>query len=221
MRNTRNVAEAKLPRKATALLAVCGMTVLLSILSGSSASANVGIEKVSRHGGRAGDEVTLTLACGFCFPPCKGPKGNRHPDGFDHGPCMLGTRAEPPRSFGISVVPQSKAPRPRRCGPHSVCLPELSAPPRRHPFTFLGLAVPPPGGNNPEHGDPPRYFLHFAIPDLQPGHYAYVIWCGACKAGNDGVLLSFPASRLWRLGVRRPSRASASPSVLSLFHGRW
>jgi hypothetical protein len=183
------------------LLALSAIAVVCALMA-SSASAAVGVEKVSRHGGEPGDEVALTLSCGFCFPPCKGPKGDRHPEGFDHGPCMLGTEAEPPPSFGVSLVPLSEAPEPHKCGPRAVCSPVAPVPPRRDPYAFLGLAVPPAAGNNPEHGDPPRYLLDFTIPDLRPGAYAYVIWCDACLAGKRGSLIASPASRLWLLDVR-------------------
>ena len=96
-----------------AILGVGVVAVALCALAVSSASAAVGVEKVSRHGGGPGDEVTLTLGCGFCYPPCEGPKGERHPRGFDHGPCMLDTKKDPPPSFGISVVPLSSAPEPQ------------------------------------------------------------------------------------------------------------
>lgn len=221
MRRAVNGARAGSPRRAVAFLAVSAAVAILCALAASSASAAVGIEKVSPHGGEPGDEVTLTLSCGFCFPPCKGPKGHRHPDGFDHGPCMLGTKAEPPRSFGISLVPLSKAPEPRKCGRRAVCSPDTSAPPRRDPYTFLGLAVPPPGGNNPEHGDLPRYLLHLSIPSLRSGAYAYVIWCDACLEGKRGSLLALPASRLWLLAVRWPGRATASSSTSLLSPQRW
>jgi hypothetical protein len=163
--------------------------------------------------------VTLTLGCGFCYPPCKGPKGDRHPEGFDHGPCMLGTKAEPPASFGVSLVPLSKAPEPRQCGPRAVCSPNTLAPPRHAPYAFLGLAVPPPAGNNPEHGDPPRYLLHFTIPSLPSASYAYVIWCDACLRGKRGSLLSVSASRLWRLSVHRSGGGRALQGQLSALHG--
>jgi hypothetical protein len=185
-----------------AILGVGVVAVAACAFAVSSASAAVGVEKVSRHGGEPGDEVTLTLACGFCFPPCEGPKGERHPRGFAHGPCMLDTKKDPPASFGISLVPLSSAPVPQRCGPRAVCSPDSAAPPRRAPYTFLGLAVPPPGGNNPEHGDPPRYLLQFTIPSLRSGPYAYVIWCDACIGGKRGSLLASPGSHLWRLTVR-------------------
>lgn len=197
-----------------ALLAVAATLALLAAMAATSASAAVGVEKVSRRGGERGDEVKLTLACGFCFPPCKGPKGERHPEGFDHGTCMPGTKAKPPRSFAVSLVPVSRAPGSRRCS-RRACPRSTLAPPRRAPYSFLGRAVPPPGGNDPEHGDPPRYVLHFAIPDRRPGRYAYVIWCDACIKGRRGSLIASPASRLWRLRVRSPGRARLS-SLVSL-----
>ena len=189
-------------RRARRALAAGAAAGLLAALTASAAPGAVGVEAVSRHGGSPGGEVRLTLACGFCFPPCVGPKGERHPEGFEHGPCMLDTHKRPPTSFGVSLVPLAKAPAPRPCGPHSVCASASPAPPRHGAFRFLGLALPPPGGNDPEHGDPPRYLLDFAIPDLPPGAYAYVIWCDACSPGQGGSLISVPASRLWRLVVR-------------------
>lgn len=196
---SRNASAA--PR-AWAALAACAALGLLAALTASIGSAAVGVEGASRRGGSPGEEVRLTLGCGFCFPPCVGPKGERHPEGFDRGPCMLGTHRPPPRSFGISLVPLAQAPQPHRCGPNALCEPAFPAPPRRHPFTYLGLAVPPPGGNDPEHGDPPRYRLSFAIPDLPTGPYAYVIWCDSCRRGAGGALISSPASPGWRLNVR-------------------
>jgi hypothetical protein len=176
----------------------------LLALAAASAQAAVGVEKVSRRGGEPGTQVTLTLGCGFCFPPCVGPKGERRPKGFDHGPCMLGTKQDPPASFGISLVPRSRAPQLFECGPNALCSPSTLAPPRRAPFRFLGDAVPPPGGNNPESGEPPRYLLDFTIPGLRPGAYAYEIWCDVCAEGKRGSLISVPGSRLWRLAVRPP-----------------
>jgi hypothetical protein len=116
---------------------------------------------------------------------------------------MLGTHGkQPPGSFGVSLVPLSKAPVPHPCGPRAVCSPTRPAPPRHGPFRFLGFAVPPPGGNDPEHGDPPRYLVDFAIPELPAGAYTYVIWCDACAPGREGALISSPPTRVWRLNVR-------------------
>jgi hypothetical protein len=183
------------------LLLVATATVLIAAPAPSGAAAAVGVEKVSRLGAAPGETVKLTLGCGFCYPPCEGPKGERHPKGFERGPCMLGTDAEPPVSFGVSLVPRSKAAALVSCGRRALCPPTTVAPPRRHPYSLLGYAVPPPGGNNPESGDPPRYLLRFQTPALPAGDYAYVIWCDACAKGKHGGLIASPASRLWRLGV--------------------
>lgn len=167
-----------------ALLAAGAAAVLLLSLLPSGASADVGISSVSRHGGKPGDAVKLTLSCGFCFPPCEGPKGQRHPAGYDHGPCMLGTKREPPRWFGISLIPLARAKSPVDCAAGR-CPPRAPRPPRRSPYRFLGQATPPPGGNNPENGDIPRYSVDFEIPELAPGLYAYVIWCDVCLRGSE------------------------------------
>jgi hypothetical protein len=115
---------------------------------------------------------------------------------------MLDTKADPPPSFGISLVATAKAPRPYRCGPRRVCSPQAKAPPRRAPFTYLGEAVPPPGGNNPEDGGMPRYLLRFEVPDLRPGPYTFVIYCDVCLQGRGGALISYPEPREWRFRVR-------------------
>jgi hypothetical protein len=187
------------------LAAVAGATACLLLLA-SSAAADVGIEKVDRHAGRQGEEVNLTVGCGFCYPPCKGPKGERHPEGFEKGPCMLGTDgAPPPASFGVSLVSRSRAERLLErtidCSPHPSRCPSTLRPPRGHGYRYLGEALPPAGGNNPEHGDPPRYLLGFEIPRLAPGQYSYVIWCDACADGRAGSLVVNPRSPLWRLAV--------------------
>lgn len=209
MRNRRSLATTtERAKKARTAPAAAVLAVVLMALMATSARADVGVEKVSRHGGAPGTPVTLTLGCGFCFPPCVGPKGQRHPKGFEHGPCMLGTKGDPPAWFGVSLVSRSRAPQLAECGPNALCPPLTLAPPRRTPFTYLGRAVPPPGGNDPEGGDPPRYVLDFMIPNLRPSAYAYEIWCGVCAEGKRGALISAPDSRLWRLSVR-PARASA------------
>jgi len=187
-----------------------GALISAALVSAPAARADVGVEKVSRLAGAPGDPVILTLGCGFCFPPCQGPKGHRHPEGYRRkGPSMLGPKADPPRSFGISLVPVAKISKPNGCGPNSLCPSQARRPPRQHPFTFLGLATPPPGGNNPEHGGAPRYLLDFDIPDLRPGLYVYVIYCGVCVKGREGGLIAFPEAAPWRLRVR-PDRPVAT-----------
>lgn len=196
-------------RHPTAALLIALLPLAAGLLAlTTTARAAVGIEKASTHHGAPGTTVKLTIGCGFCFPPCVGPKGERHPKGFDHGPCMLGTKDDPPASFGVSLVRAKEAPGRRACGDGPVCTPTPLAPPRKAPYTFLGRAVPPPGGNDPESGDPPRYRLRFAVPDLTPGTYTYEIWCGVCAEGRRGALIGAPSSPLWRLVVR-PAAAHA------------
>lgn len=87
---------------------------------------------------------------------------------------MLGTEGkEPPASFGVSLVRSKEAPQPRTCGGDPLFTLKPLAPPHRPPFSFLGRAQPPLGGNNPEGGGPPRYLLRFTIPDVPPGTYTY------------------------------------------------
>lgn len=183
--------------KMIAAVAAAGICLLLA----NAAAADVGVEKADRHAGRPGAQVHLTVACGFCFPPCVGPKGERHPEGFERGPCMLGYRDGPPASFGISLLPRERAERLVACQVAGERCPTPNRAPRRGPYRFLGEAVPPPGGNNPEGGDPPRYLLDFEIPALPPGEYAYVIWCDACQDGRAGSLVANPVSPRARLTV--------------------
>jgi hypothetical protein len=182
------------------VLGTAALVGVLFALVATQARADVGVEGASRHGGEPGTTVTLTIDCGFCFPPCVGPKGERHPEGFDDGPCMLGPRKEPPTSFEVSIVPRAMAPQLGECGTGPVCTPSTLGPPRRAPWSFLGRAVPPPGGNDPSDGGP-RYLLSFEIPDLRPGSYVYEIWCGACVKGDRGALISDPASPRYQLEV--------------------
>jgi len=161
---------------------------LSAFLTAPSATADVGVERVSRFAGSPGDTVELTIGCGFCFPPCEGPQGDRS------GVCMPGVEPPPP-SFPVSLVPIEQVPRPHRCGPRRICTPQASGPPRRAPFTLLGWAKPVQAqtsgqrhlGGGFGHGaiEPPRYMLDFHIPDLRPGVYSYVIYCGVCS--EDGA----------------------------------
>jgi hypothetical protein len=188
--------------RSVAALAAAALAGVVLVLAAATARGSVGVEAASRHGGEPGTSVTLTVGCGFCFPPCVGPKGERHPKGFDNGPCMLDTKKDPPAWFGISLVPQSRAPQLTECGTGPVCTPSTLGPPHGAPYSFLGRAVPPPGGNDPGSGKPPRYLLHFEIPNLHPGSYVYELWCGECVEGTRGALISAPASPDWRLEVR-------------------
>lgn len=177
--------------KRSASIPLLAIVLVLAIVIPTARGA-VGVESVSRRGGPAGAEVRVTLGCGFCFPPCKGKPGHRN------GPCMLGTKAQPPRAFPLSLVPVGRAPEPHPCGPRSVCSPEAAAPPARGPYRYLGEAVAEPRQGS----EPPRYSLEFQIPDLPPGRYAYVIFCGVCNRGSGGSLIAVPRSPLWTLRIR-------------------
>ncbi len=176
------------------------ITLLVSIATLATtpapAEAAVGVERVSRHAGMPGEEVKLTLGCGFCFPPCKGEPGQRN------GPCMPGYEPAP-ESFAISLVPIEKAPAPHRCGPRALCSPHTLGPPGRAPYSFLGEATPPAAGTEqPGARHVPRYTLDFEIPERRAGVYTFVIFCDVCMDGKAGSLIASPGSRNWRLRVR-------------------
>ena len=84
---------------------VTAALALLLLDHASPARADVGFERVSRHTGSPGDRIDLTIGCGFCFPPCVGKPGRRHPPGERNGTCMLGSRRGPPASFPVWLTP--------------------------------------------------------------------------------------------------------------------
>lgn len=189
-------------------ISIClALAALLALLGVPAfASADEGIVAASRHVGAPGEEVTVTIGCA-CLPPCKGRKGHRHPEGFKRGPCTLGSKAKPPLSFGVSLLPPGKLAAMRRCARRGCSNPIKALPsdPYRAPYTFLGSARPPAGGNNPESGKLSRYLLKFSIPDLRPGGYSYVIWSRGSETGHRGRLNVDPDAANWGLSVRASS----------------
>jgi hypothetical protein len=188
------------PFLSAALLTV-GLLLLAAIPAAGIARAAIGIERVEPGAGAPGDQVELTLACGFCFPPCEGPPGHRN------APCMLGTRAQPPKYFPVAIVPIEDAPP--RPG-----LFRLAA-----SATRLGRAKPPPDIESIResgHGYVPRYLLDFELPGLRSGAYALVILCDACLPGRARAVISFPRDPGWRFRVHPPI-ASLSPVFRSDF----
>ena len=183
--------------------------ILAFALSGSlflvfapSASADVGIVSASPRGGAPGGRVELTLGCGFCFPPCVGEPGHRHPPGDLHGTCMLGTHGGPPAAFAIWLTPIGHSLAPFKCRPGQACEAGSSRPPHVPSFIFLGRAVPMRESDEPH--SYPRYRLIFGVPEARPGLYKYVIFCDSCFAGPRGSLISFPGDPRLRV---RPSDA--------------
>jgi len=77
----------------------------------------------------------------------------------------------------VSLVPAAQAPRPQRCRENALCAPTMREAPRELPFRFIGLT----NANSR---------LRFAIPDLNPGRYAFVIYCGPCWRGPAGSLIT-------------------------------
>jgi hypothetical protein len=79
----------------------------------------------------------------------------------------------------VSVVRAARAPEPEPCGENVLCTPGAPDPPRLPPFRFLGRT----GGNANSH-------LRFAIPDVKPGTYAFVVFCEPCRRGPSGSLIA-------------------------------
>ncbi|HEY0391639.1 MAG TPA: hypothetical protein VGC63_08020 [Solirubrobacterales bacterium] len=118
---------------------------------------------------------------------------------------MLGTKAQPPKEFPVSLVPIEQSPKLHRCGPNAVCPPQPRGAPRKAPYTYLGHATPPADdGSSKEGKRVPRYLLHFEVPDLRPGVYTYVVFCDVCAPGKRGSLIANPKARPWRLRVLPP-----------------
>jgi hypothetical protein len=187
--------------KTTATIATAFLLVLL--LGSSRAQADVGVESSSRRAGEPGDPVELTLGCGFCFPPCVGEPGHRHPPGDLHGVCMLDSRRGPPASFLIWLTPLKHSLKPYVCGRGEGCEPGSSRPPHLPSFIYLGRAVPTAPGGDEGH-EVPRYRLVFGVPEAGPGRYKYVIFCDACVDGPRGSLIEDRTKEAGRLRVLPP-----------------
>jgi hypothetical protein len=175
--NCRNLAWALGPLLAGLLIAA------------STASADTAVVGLSPKVARPGERVDLRVVCGAC------------------------RRAD--TSFPISLVPVAKAPPPHPCRVKlkghmetGLCSPTAVRPPSERPFVLLGStsrgrrALPagswPPGSNSD---------LRFAVPEIEPGRYAFVIFCAECGRRSRGSLIadtSLPG-KLLRI---QPSEAS-------------
>jgi hypothetical protein len=175
------------------LTSLAALTLLLAIAA--AARADVGFEDASRRAGEPGDRVELTVGCGFCFPPCVGEPGHRHPAGDLHGTCMPGNRGKPPASFQIWLTPRKRSLDPFVCGPGEYpggpCR-TGSRPPHLPSFIYLGRAVPPRGSDEPADRPRdylPRYRLIFKVPETRPGSYKYLLFCDSCVDGPRGSIV--------------------------------
>ena len=122
---------------------------------------------------------------------------------------MLGTKAQPPSAFPISLVPVGRRARAaavrarrrlparrrwrRRAAPPS----PTSAWPRARRAGSRGAATSPATGSASR------------SPTCRPGEYTFAIFCDVCIGGRRGALITNPGSRRWLLRVREPL-ASAS-----------
>ncbi len=187
-------------------LVAIGLVVPVLVLAAQSARADVGIERISPSAGVLGEEIEVTVGCGFCFPPCSSSAGARA------AVCMPSRHARSPEkySFPILLVPIERPLAPRRCGANALCGPTSVGLPRRPPFIRLGRAWPAFGcGDLDRPGALPRYRLRFRIPAVEPGVYHLVIYSGP-KTGPGSLIAD---ARRWRLRVRQPDPVTAQGPV--------
>jgi hypothetical protein len=185
------------------------IALLVALLLAPAAAADVGFESASRSSAAPGEQVKVTVGCGFCFPPCVGRPGHRHPPGTMKGICMLDGRSRPPTGFGIWLT-RSTHPLHRR-GP--------SRPPRLPSFTYLGRAERASPRNGPGQHEIPRYVLRFRVPALPPAPYEYVLYCASCVAGPRGTVIESGPAPSIRLRIGPPSSSSSFPPQPSVFGG--
>jgi hypothetical protein len=130
-----------------------------------TAGADTTVVGVSPKAARPGERVDLQIACGACPADA---------------------------TFPISLVPVAKAPQPYPCRDNALCIQTAAAPPRQHPFVFLGgtsdpraraPAVQPPGSDS---------HLRFTLPKVEPGVYAFVIFA-VSRPGPPGSLITSTA----------------------------
>lgn len=193
------------------VIAITGLTGLL-LLTASAARADVGVESASDSSAAPGKQIRVTIGCGFCYPSCVGRPGHRHPPGRARGVCMLGGRSGPPTGFGIWLMPLTHSLAPYRCAASRPCPPGSSRPPHLPSFTYLGRAGPASGPGRLGPREIPRYVLRFRVPELMPGRYKYVIYCGTCVDGPRGSLVATGSTPAGRLEVTPPASSGGGGS---------
>lgn len=173
------------------------IALVVALLLAPTAGADVGFESASRSSAAPGEQVKLAIGCGFCFPPCVGRPGHRHPPGTTRGICMLDSRSRPPTGFGIWLTPAT----------HPLDRQGPTRPPRLPSFTYLGRAERASPRNGPGQHRIPRYVLGFHVPALPPGPYEYVLYCAACIDGPRGTLVESVPGPVGQLQVRASAAA--------------
>jgi hypothetical protein len=162
------------------------------LIAAPRATADIGLMRVSPKVVTPGERVDLEVGCGWC------------------------RRAD--TSFPISLVPLAKAPQLHPCRlklkggtENALCSPTAPRPPREHPFVFLGKTSDGrralPRGSWPAGS---KSHLRFAIPEIEPGRYAFVIfsaWRG--RAPGGGLVIDTQPGKLLRV---LPSEVPAHPA---------
>ncbi len=169
-----------------ALFGITTMAFALLAIAGpftSGAAGDVGVVAQSTRVAKPGEMVQVRVACGFCD------------DGAE---------------FPVSMVPLAQYPAPYPCGNNALCRPGTRKPPRRFPYVFLGKteSVPAPAKWGSVRADS---VIRFRTPEVEPGRYAFVVYCGPCMRGPKGSLItSGPNTKRGNLLVMAAARTSPS-----------
>jgi hypothetical protein len=168
------------------IASLCGLALLLAHADPSA--ADIGFGHFSRHEAAPGESVSVSIGCGFCIPRCVGKPGQRHPPGRRDGSCILGGPARRPTGFPVWLTPldHELGPYPGPCERSAKRCPPGSRPPHLPSFTYLGRAG---RASSVEGVEVPRYALRFRLPEVEPGRYKYVLYCGSCYRGPGGVVI--------------------------------
>ena len=168
-------------------------SLLAGLVAAPTATADIALMRVSPKVVRPGERVDLTVGCGAC------------------------RRAD--TSFPISLVPLAKAPQPRPCRlklkggtENALCSPTVPRPPRERPFVLLGRtsggrrALPPgswPAGSKSD--------LRFAVPEIESGRYAFVIFSAwRDRAPGGGLIVNTQPGKLLRILPSEPPPLSSA-----------
>jgi MYXO-CTERM domain-containing protein len=180
------------------------LAIAAALVTPATASADIGITRVSPNSVSPGQSVKVEIGCGW-------PKG-----------C--------PQRIPVSVVPADKAPMPRPCDEippgklppatrfpaNAVCSPITTGPPHHRPYRFLGRAARTKGSCGPWPASIVKcYELRVRTPHMSPGPYAFVAYIPYRHPRGTGSLLSGTRPKT-ALRVRPESNSVAQDSGGSL-----
>ena len=157
---------------------VLGPLLAVLLIAASTASADTAVVGLSPKVARPGERVDLRVVCGAC------------------------RRAD--TSFPISLVPVAKAPPPHPCRVKLKGHTGTGLCSRRRrgdrQEAVRAARQHEPGTTSAARGIVAAWFeldLSFAVPEIEPGRYAFVIFCAECGRRSRGSLIadiSLPAS---------------------------